>query len=94
MTSLAAGCGCSIRFSPRRDAPLGMSVSPPSFVQPRQRCTAHQTQQKVEGDIKAARIQFWPSPAFTSARRSDGTLWKPASPVASGAKSCNPAPSQ
>ena len=58
MTSLAAGCGCSIRFSPRRDAPLGMSVSPPSFVQPRQRCTAHQTQQKVEGDIKAARQLF------------------------------------
>ena len=58
MTSLAAGWGCSIRFSPRRDAPLGMSVSPPSFVQPRQRCTAHQTQQKIEGEIKAARQLF------------------------------------
>ena len=74
--------------------PLGMRISPPLFVQPLQRCTAHQTKQKVEGGIKAALIKFWLSTAFTSARRSDGTLWKPASPVASGAKSCNPAPSQ
>ena len=33
---------------------LGMSVSPLSFVQPRQRCAAQQPQQPVEGEIKAA----------------------------------------
>ena len=71
--------------------PLGMRVSPPSFVQPRQRCTAHQTQQKVEGGIKAAlqlfkraRVNLTGRPAYYAAqqrsccyRRQRGQLPRP-----------------